>query len=604
MKGLIVLCLVLTAIVAAAGQVRDNVPTPAQVGNSVVTGLVAGDTGQPLRAVMVRLEGTQPASRRVVVTSADGRFTFRDLPPDRYSIAANKASYLAAHYGATSPGRSGTPLVLTAGQTAGITLTLHKAAVIAGVILNPSGEPSVGTSVRLYRWTFGQSGPAFEPGGSGRTDDRGEYRIFGLLPGDYLVAAIPEADTRDIQTTTPADIDVAQRGIQGTAMTVRSTRAGPGEMRATTTAAPIYYPGTADVASASILTLTAGAERGGVNIQTRIVATSRMAGTVSSANGVVPPGAVVLLVPASFGQLLSGTPRHAPVSRDGAFGFDGVAPGQYILAASAGGNISVANGRTTHKFFVPTQARSPAEVPTFFGTTTVNVDGGDVSGASIVISPSTSLSGQLTFSGSARVPDVATLSVVLVAAEDMPQIVHTPFSVRPDPATGRFVIPGVTPGRYRLSVVAPLTSGPEASAWHVRSVQHGDQDIADLGLHVASNVPLPDVVITMSDRGSELRGSFADVSGRPTSDYFVVLFPTDPSLWVWRSRRIAAARPASDGAFAFRNLPSGEYFLAATADVAQDEWFDRSFLQQLVPAAIPVQLGEDERRVQNIALQR
>jgi hypothetical protein len=601
--SLIAFCVVLGSVVTVAVQVRDNVPTTAPVGSNVVTGVVADATGRPLRSVLVRLEGAAPASRRVVVTAADGRFTFRDLPSDRYGISANKAAYLAAHYGATSPGRPGTSLVLAAGQTAEITLTLFKAAVISGLILNPSGEPSVGTPVQLYRWTFGQSGPAFQPVSGARTDDRGEYRAFGLLPGDYLVAAVPATDTRDIRMTTQADLDAVQREARGDGLTAAPARVAVAAGAVPpTTQAPIYFPGTADLASASIVTVTAGSERGGVDIQTQIVATSRVAGTVTSADRVVPAGAVVLLVPTSYGQVLSARPKDVPVSREGTFVFDGVAPGQYILAASAGGNISVSNGRATHKFMVPTQARSSAEVPIFFGTTTVNVQGSDESGLSIALAPGTSLSGQLTFSGAPRVPDGVTLSVVLVAAEDIPQVVQTPFSVRPDPTTGRFVIPGVTPGKYRVSVVAPLMGAVDRSAWHVRSITMGGRDVADLGIEVAAGVPIPDAVVAMSDRGSELRGSFLDASGRPTSEYFVVLFPADPALWAWSSRRIVAMRPGSDGEFAFRNLPPGEYLLGATTDVAQDEWFDRAFLQRLVPAAIRVPLGEDERRAQNIAL--
>ena len=61
-------------------------------------------------------------------------------------------------------------------------------------------------------------------------------------------------------------------------------------------------------------------------------------------------------------------------------------------------------------------------------------------------------------------------------------------------------------------------------------------------------------------------------------------------------------RPSADGAFAFRGLPPGSYYLAAIDDVEPGEWFDPAFLQRLLPNAMTLSLGEGEHKAQDIRL--
>ena len=90
--------------------------------------------------------------------------------------------------------------------------------------------------------------------------------------------------------------------------------------------------------------------------------------------------------------------------------------------------------------------------------------------------------------------------------------------------------------------------------------------------------------------------------GRPSPDYTVVLFPAEPSLWVPQSRRIQGVRPAADGAYVIRNLPAGNYLVAAVDDVEPGEWFDPAFLQRLVPAAVRITIADSEQKVQDVRI--
>jgi len=68
------------------------------------------------------------------------------------------------------------------------------------------------------------------------------------------------------------------------------------------------------------------------------------------------------------------------------------------------------------------------------------------------------------------------------------------------------------------------------------------------------------------------------------------------------SRRILQTRPAQDGKFIFKNLPPGDYLLAAVTEVEQGQWFDPAFLAQLVDASAKITLGDGEKKVQDIRI--
>ena len=80
----------------------------------------------------------------------------------------------------------------------------------------------------------------------------------------------------------------------------------------------------------------------------------------------------------------------------------------------------------------------------------------------------------------------------------------------------------------------------------------------------------------------------------------LVVFAADPRYWTPASRRIVAMRPSSDGRYGFRDLPAGEYRLAALTDAEPGQWFDPRVLRELTGASIPVRLGEGEQRGQDL----
>jgi hypothetical protein len=165
-------------------------------------------------------------------------------------------------------------------------------------------------------------------------------------------------------------------------------------------------------------------------------------------------------------------------------------------------------------------------------------------------------------------------------------------------ANGAFDFVGAMPGTYRLT--AAVTGG---SGWWLRSAVLRDRDLLDFPLEVG-DTNLVGLVVTLSNRHTELTGVLQDAAGRPIPDYVVVAFPQDPSMWRPRARRVQMARPATDGRFFLSDLPAGPYLLAAAIDVDPSDLSDAAFLSTLAPAAIKVSLGDGEKKKQDLKIAR
>jgi hypothetical protein len=122
--------------------------------------------------------------------------------------------------------------------------------------------------------------------------------------------------------------------------------------------------------------------------------------------------------------------------------------------------------------------------------------------------------------------------------------------------------------------------------WFPTSVTVGGRETLDGPLEVKA--PIDDMTFVFTDRPSEITGTLQDASGRPATDYFIVVFSTNRAYWAPLSRRVMQARPGSDGRYFLRNLPAGEYFIAALTDLAPGETNDPAFLAQLGATAAKI----------------
>jgi hypothetical protein len=154
--------------------------------------------------------------------------------------------------------------------------------------------------------------------------------------------------------------------------------------------------------------------------------------------------------------------------------------------------------------------------------------------------------------------------------------------------------------RYRLTASFPGSGRP--GGWLLKSVMATGQDSLDAPFTLQPDQHVLDATITFTDRLAQVSGSLRGAISGVVPDYTMVLFPVEPSLWAPQSRRIQGVRPAADGAYVIRNLPSGSYFLAAVDDVEPGEWFDPAFLQRLVPTAVRMTIADGEQKVQDVRI--
>src|SRR4029453_17502699 len=127
---------------------------------------------------------------RGILTDESGAFEFTGLPAGRYTVTASKTGFINLSYGQRRPLQAGTPLQLEDGQQLkGIDFRLPRGSAIAGRIADENGDPLPGTLVQAMRFQTNQGIRQLVPAGTAQTDDRGQYRLWGLNPGDYFISA-------------------------------------------------------------------------------------------------------------------------------------------------------------------------------------------------------------------------------------------------------------------------------------------------------------------------------------------------------------------------------------------------------------------------------
>ena len=286
----------------AAAQVRDpRAPAPDKpAGKGIISGVVVTtDSARPVRRARVAITGGAPRVNVSVQTDDQGAFVFANLPAGQFTLTASKGGFIDTIYGQKQPGsgRAGTPIQLQAGQAlTQVSMPLARGGVITGFVVEEGGEPAFGAVVRAYRWIVKDGARVLQAAGTGTSDDRGMYRIPGLLPGQYIVSA--------------AGRESLEIGVEGLAYfkvleTVSAVGDGQIALRADKLIidraewapdAPnvpksgfvtIYFPGTGQAAAASTIPLGISEEKAGIDFQLRVMPIARVSGTITGADGLV-----------------------------------------------------------------------------------------------------------------------------------------------------------------------------------------------------------------------------------------------------------------------------------------------------------------------------
>ena len=270
---------------------------------ALITGRVfAEDGGHPLAKATLSLRSKTARPQdlpRTVRTDSRGEYTFRDLEAGQYILRATRNGYIPRNYGQeTTPSlRRGTSLSVGPGQEVdGVDFHLIRAGVVKGRVVDQDDDPLVRVQVMLsgYRSLGGKR--RLMPFGQDETDDRGQFRIFGIPPGTYFLAASPRPFA---------------------ALTGGAELSFP----------PTYYPGVLRVEEAATVQVEEGAEVGGFNITLIETLTYNISGRVLTPEG--NPAHSVWIMTSMMGP-------NTNTDLQGKFKVSGLLPGKHRLYARAG----------------------------------------------------------------------------------------------------------------------------------------------------------------------------------------------------------------------------------------------------------------------------
>lgn len=529
-------------------------PTAAQEPRPGTLAGIVVDAGslQPLSGAEVEVSLDQGLTKaRVVQTDESGRFDFGSLSNGRYVLRAYRAGYIGGYNGQKHPAHypDGPPVYVDVGPGRSLSsrLRLWKAAVISGAVVGARSSGLQDVVVVALRRSYVAGYERFERAASGRTDDRGQYRIHTLAPGAYLIA-------------------------------IASTSGYSGA----------FYPNVPTAEAAVAIEVSSGDDRTGADFDlTSFTRTSggRLAGRIHNLQG---REVVVRLVPASPGEprALFGVLDTKTI--DGRFDFGRVPQGQYEavfvsypIEPAPPGTSRASQGGTGSFMVIPGGTAPIAPVPvsdTLFARVPIVVDDRDVSDVEIMAGRGARIRGRVVFDGQrGPAPQLAGLRhMVNLVPADGRDLGNLP--VGRVEADGSFVTVGLAPGKYILAT-AQKGWASESVTLAGRVLPGGVVDLKEQDA---------DVEIMLTNSPSTVVGRVTDAKGRPRLDASVYAFPADPALWIdFGPRPANLPRVDLDESGAYQlKLPSGSYYVIATVDGAPSDWRGRAVFETLVPAAV------------------
>jgi hypothetical protein len=468
---------------------------------------------------------TANASQISATTDAAGRFRFGNIIPGEYTIDAQREGYFLNSVNNVSPAAA-RRLTVTPDRTTEALVSLYLGSTIGGRVYGADGTLQANTTVQAFSLIYQNGFPILSDVISKTTDDRGEFRLFWLAGGDYLIAATP--------------------------------RNQPVRM---------FYPGTAESSAAITVSVKNGPSLDGIDIRLRPVQAAKLSGTVTSTvppqpggRGGVAPEVNITMV---LAQRDTQSPDTAPPrsvgsvllnSSSGTFELTGILPGSYELFARVPeSNPDGGSGVT-------------------YGHIPIEVRGQDVSGLAIEVHPSVRVRGVVVMSGGGAVQGNVRVAVQADGPHaKLPSLVAMDQRSVPLATDGSFMVPAVTAGHFRIWI----SPGTLPAGLYVSDVRQGPVSVFDSGFDIGGETPAPIQVILNSGTGS-IAGSTRDSADRPLAGATVVLVPAAAK----RQNRMLYRTTTSDraGRFTIDGIAPGEYKVFAWESIPAGAYYNAAFL--------------------------
>jgi protocatechuate 3,4-dioxygenase beta subunit len=519
--------------------------------------------------VVASLNSRNAGPAQVVTTTSDGRFLFENLKPGTYSLKATLGGYAPVEYGQRGPNGKGMNITLKGGQKVqGISLTMTPGSTITGHVFDTNGEPLGRALVQAQKLTYQEQGRSLVTVQAVATDDKGEFRLFWLPPGQYYVSAMPTDErSRTLPVIVPSPAGSSPTAVSALTLATALTLAArdgigvpipgvaPGTKVTSRTlpngdvieeaAMRVFYPTALDMSTATPIEIRPGGVTTGIDISLRMGRVFRIRGVlISATTGKQVAASQISLIQRNGSVSFPADPVPQNPNSNG-FEIAGVAPGSYMLLAAG--------------------TEGPGQLIT--SLTPIEVQG-NVENVIVTGTPSVAIHAHVSTLGT--LPTTATPQMYRIRLE--PQVSGLPaamtlgtnMQVRQDD----FIIPISISTDYRVSITPPPNT-------YVQSIRFGGQDVLRDGLHIngSANETLEVVV---SPNAGRLEGEVtSDRQKFPNAT--VVLMPSSSNRQ--QTSLYQTVQSNADGHFTFEGIPPGTYKVFAWEDVESFAWLDADFMR-------------------------
>lgn len=509
------LCLVL--LCAHQWISAQSAPDAAKKPGSIAGTVRSDSNGQPLRRAQVVLSPAESGGSSLAQTTDDlGKFSFPKVVPGTYSVSVQRDGYLKQTAGRIGAYKMPPIFLIQPGQDVGsFDFRMTPSGVISGKVKFDDAEPAVSVVIQLYREYHRRGRHGWEVAASAMTDDRGEYRVHGLEPGSYYVAALYQSPR-----------------LPPNAEEQRRTDAS-GKPREELSYAVTFYPEVQKLSDAVAVHLSPGQEILSIDIFLTLVHTVRIHGRVISAlSGTVVEGPSITL---RWNDAENTASVSAPVDvtfdKNHNFEIKGVTPGPYVILTAGTDDGKTLSARTA-----------------------ISVGDADQEALSIVIGPQQNWKGKIVIDGdqSIKLPGLG--------VELRPRrATASPVRAYLEKDLG-FTIPFLPQETYDLE----LLNAPEDT--YLEAVRVGKNERLTSGLEAEPGAEPQEMEVVLSTRGGKVLGravTAAD-SNIVATGASVLLIPDPP---YGRSQAYKLAYADQYGNFLMHGVAPGNYIAVA--------WFDQ-----------------------------
>lgn len=505
--------------------------------------VVNSTTGEPLRKAVVELdqhEGSGESKELSALTDSVGLFCLQNVEPGSYDLAVHHTGYVRQSYGARQRGAPGAVLTLAAGQKMNdLLFRLEKTASVEGRVVDQDGDPVQAAEISVATRKTSHGLQEIEPQNTTSTDDRGEFRIWGILPGKYVIAASPPVMER---STSKGEADhVLQQS---------------------------FYPGTPDDSRASVLEIKPGDELTGIDftlVPRAAARTFKIRGHVTCAADVGHDPRVVLMLVPRDNPMMQMQPRASGAAdpKTGDFELDNVLPGDYTLTAFAGHGSQ----------FLRSDQR-------------VTVVASDVDQVNAVITPGADIAARVIREGKSAMG--ANLeNLVLFPSEKA----SWAWSRNPDAEVqtdGTFLWKNVSDGTYRIWLHS------DCEACYLKSADANGVDLLSRGVAVSSGVGPPRLDLVLASDSAVVSGKVSNKDALPAFGATVVMIPAAGLLET--PDYYASAVTDQNGHFELRGLRPGHYTAYAFEMPDSDTYSDPEAMKPYEDKGVAFDAGSNDRK--------